>query len=154
VSFVAALCAAGLLAGCGSTGISAAAIDISLRGTFANLYVLQQVEEGYARPSRAALAVTATCTKGGATSVQAGPGDDWTCAVDYHVSGLASDVTATYDVNVQSDGCYAAESDGPATVDTPLGRQEIGDEARTITAVGAGRVVNPLWLIDGCFDVS
>jgi hypothetical protein len=48
--------------------------------------------------------------------------------------------TVTYDVSVQSNGCYKADAP-PAFVGQQLMR-----------APGGGNVVNPLFTIYGCFD--
>ena len=51
---------------------------------------------------------------------------------------------AKYKVDVQTDGCYAADGDGPASV----------NGSPTITGPHYQQVNNPLALIDGCFDIS
>ncbi len=141
------------LAGCGSTGISAGPLSASLGTAFARLYLLQQVEQGNPPPSLAGLDASATCRRSG-SSTQTGAGDDWVCTITYHGVGLATSITATYDVNVQTDGCYAADADGPASINTPLGEEDIGEESRTITGLGYHQILNPLWLIDGCFNTT
>jgi hypothetical protein len=64
--------------------------------------------------------------------------------VTYLVAGPSTPVIARYNVNVQTDGCYAADGDGPASV----------NGSRTITGPHYRQLVNPLWLIDSCFDVT
>jgi hypothetical protein len=132
------------LSACGSTGITPNRLQQSISRTFANLYVLQQTEQGNPKPSVASLATRASCTKGTPDSAQSGAGDDWVCDVTYLVAGPATPVTAIYNVNVQTDGCYAADGDGPASV----------NGSRTITGPGYRQVLNPLWLIDGCFNLD
>lgn len=139
---VAALAAT--VSACGGTGVSAAPLQRSIAGTFANLYVLQQVEAGNPRPSVAGLHARAACQKGTPASAQSGAGNDWLCDITYLVAGPATPVVARYNVNVQTDGCYAADGDGPASV----------NGSRTITGPHYRQTVNPLWLIDGCFDVT
>ena len=51
---------------------------------------------------------------------------------------------AKYNVNVQTDGCYAADGDGPASV----------NGSPTVTGPGSSQLDNPLALIDSCFDVT
>jgi hypothetical protein len=133
-----------LVAGCGSTGITPAPLQASLSRTFANLYVLQQVEQGNPRPSVPSLAARTSCQKGTPNQTQSGAGNDWLCEVTYLVAGPSTPVIARYNVNVQTDGCYAADGDGPASV----------NGSRTITGPHYNQLVNPLWLIDGCFDVT
>lgn len=112
--------------------------------TFANLYVLQQVEQGNPRPVASRLDSRATCQKGSPATSQNGAGDDWLCQITFLVDGPATPVIARYNVNVQTDGCYAADGDGPASV----------NGSRTITGPRAEQLTNPLWLIDGCFDIT
>jgi hypothetical protein len=132
------------LAACGSTGITPAPLQRSISHTFANLYALQQVEQGNPRPSVPSVDARAACTKGTPAQAQNGAGNDWVCDITYLVAGPATPVTAIYNVNVQTDGCYAADGDGPASV----------NGSRTITGPGYSQVINPLWLIDGCFDAN
>lgn len=140
--------AAGLaaaLAGCSaSTGVSAPPLQASISRTFASLYVLQQADQGNPRPAARRLRARAACTKGTPAEAQSGAGADWVCDVTFYVAGPATPVTAIYNVNVQTDGCYAADGDGPASV----------NGSRTVTGPGYRQVLNPLWLIDGCFDVG
>ena len=133
----------GLLAGCGSTGISSAPLQTSLASTFANLYVLQQVEQGNPRPAAASLHSHASCQKGTPNTAQQGSGT-WLCEITYLVAGPGYPVIAKYKVDVQTDGCYAADGDGPASV----------NGSPTITGPRYQQVTNPLALIDGCFDIA
>lgn len=129
---------------CGPTGVSLNRLQSSIAETFSNLYVLQQVQQGNPRPDVHSLSTTASCQKGTPSSAQNGAGDDWVCDITYLVAGPSTPVTAIYNVNVQTDGCYAADGDGPASV----------NGSRTITGPHYRAVVNPLWLIDGCFDIT
>jgi ABC-2 type transport system permease protein len=135
--------AALLLSACGR-GVSAPPLQRSLAQAFTNLYVMQQTEQGNPRPDSASLRTTATCQKGTPATTQTGAGNDWVCYVTYLVAGPATPVTATYNVDVQTDGCYAADGDGPPSV----------NGSRTVTGPHYTPVVNPLWLIDGCFDIT
>jgi len=129
---------------CGSTGVTAAPLQASISRTFTNLYILQQVEQGDPRPSTRSLATHAACQKGTPSDTQSGAGNDWSCQVTFLVAGPATPVTALYTVSVQTDGCYAADGDGPLSV----------NGSRTITGPRAQTMTNPLWLVDGCFDVT
>ena len=133
-----------LLAGCGSTGITAGSLEHSIAPTFGRLYVRQQVEVGNPRPMLQDIRAHAHCVKGTRSEPQRGAGSDWVCYVTYLAAGPGTPVVATYDVTVQTDGCYAADGDGPVALN---GRQ-------TITAVGYRQIRNPLWLLNGCFDVG
>jgi hypothetical protein len=133
-----------LVSGCGSTGITPTPLEESISRTFSNLYVLQQVDQGNPRLTARSLKARAACLKGTPASAQSGAGADWVCDVTYLVAGPSTPVTAIYDVDVKTDGCYAADGDGPASV----------NGSRTLTGLNYRQVVNPLWLIDACFDVT
>jgi ABC-2 type transport system permease protein len=128
------------LSGCGSTGITAGTLQASISHTFANLYVLQQADQGNPRPRVASLHSHASCQKGTPDTPQSGSGT-WLCQITYLVAGPGFPVIAKYNVDVQTDGCYAADGDGPASV----------NGSPTVTGPHYAQVVNPLWLIDGCF---
>lgn len=145
------------LAGC-TTGITPQQLEASLTRTFTNLYVLQQVEEGHPKPAIASHGVTTTCIKGARGSPQQGAGNDWVCYISYEDAIAGTEVTSTYDLNVLTDGCYSADDEGTSEVTTPLGGAAV-DNAKTILEVGAAAhghphaVANPLWLIQGCFNL-
>ena len=132
-----------LVSGCGSTGLTAAPLQASIGRTFANLYVLQQVEQGNPRPSLRSLHAHASCQRGTPATPQDGSGN-WLCLITYEVAGPGYPVIAKYKVDVQTDGCYAADGDGPASV----------NGSPTITGPHYATLVNPLSLIDGCFDFT
>ncbi len=141
VGAVAACLALGL-SGCGSTGLTASRLQESIGHTFANLYVYQQAEQGNPAVSAASLHSHASCQKGGSIdNVQDGSGT-WLCEITYLVAGPGYPVIAKYNVDVQTDGCYAADGDGPASV----------NGSPTVTGPHYNQVTNPLFLIDGCFD--
>ena len=144
----AAGCAAALLSaaisGCGSSALNPGPLQASIAPAFARLYVLQQVEQGNPHPSASKLDARASCQKGGTVDVtQNGPGT-WLCEITYLVAGPGYPVIAKYNVDVQTDGCYAADGDGPASVNGSL----------TVTGPGYNQVINPLSKIVGCFDTT
>jgi ABC-2 type transport system permease protein len=133
-----------VISGCGSSGLNPGPLEASIGPAFARLYVLQQVDEGNPRPSAHSLDARANCQKGGTVDVsQNGPGV-WVCEITYLVAGPGYPVIAKYNVDVQTDGCYAADGDGPASVNGSL----------TVTGPGYQQVTNPLTKIVGCFDVA
>ena len=132
------------IAGCGSTAITAGKLEASIGPTFARLYAQEQVTLGDSQPALAAVNPRAHCLKGTPAEVQHGAGSDWVCYVTYTADGAGTDVVATYNVNMQTNGCYAADGDGPTSL----------NGSRTITGAGYRQVLNPLWLINGCFDVG
>jgi hypothetical protein len=99
------------VAGCGSTGITAAPLETSISSAFANLYVLQQAEQGNPRPSARSLHSHTGCQKGTPATAQSGSGN-WLCYITYYPAGPQYPVIAKYKVDVQTDGCYAADGDG------------------------------------------
>jgi ABC-2 type transport system permease protein len=134
----------GALSACSGVTLSAARLEQSIAPTFGRLYARQQVLQGNPRPHVADLRTRANCVKGAPSDEQQGAGNDWMCYVSYLADGAGTRVTASYVVDVKTDGCYAADGDGPTTLN---GR-------RTVTGPGYRQVLNPLWLIDGCFDVG
>ena len=91
---------------------------------------------------RGQLATTAACDKGGGLVEDAGPGNDWRCAVSWHIPGTAAVGTAIYQLDVTADGRYVADGDGPQSVNGFF-------QVRTPT----GDVPNPLWQFDGSVDL-
>ena len=92
------------------------------------------------RTGREAQSAHRLARRGGASG---GPGDDWVCNVDVLIpqSGPTPlEQTVSYDVSVQSNGCYKADSP-PSFVGSQLMRVPDG-----------GTVVNPLFTIYGCFN--
>jgi hypothetical protein len=121
---------------------------------FTNLYALQQSEIGNPKPSAGKLRTTAECVNGLPSFPQDVASNAWVCNISFYVASLSTIVTATYDVTVLTDGCYAADIDGPEQSDTPTGDEILGDEARMMPVAGGRQVPNPLWLIDSCFDTT
>lgn len=125
---------------CGS-GITKQRLNAAVGGTFANLYALQMSERGSDIAANS-MHVKATCKRG--TTADQGAGDNWTCLIVWHVEAGAAPSDAQYSLRVQTNGCYTAEGDGPASIN---GQQTL------VTATGK-TVTNPLWRFDGCFDVT
>lgn len=106
--------------------------------------MLQQVESGNPRPAVASLHSRASCQRGGTPATPQNGSGNWLCLITYQVAGPGYPVVAKYKVDVQTDGCYAADGDGPASV----------NGSPTITGPHYEQLVNPLSLIDGCFDFT
>ena len=126
----------------GPAGVTAKRLRSSLSPAFNHLTVLQQRELGRHVPSGAKLSlVLPTCNRRGST--QTGPGD-WICTINVMTpsnGALPSQPTpVAYDVSVQWDGCYKAQSP-PAFI----GQQTMRD-------AHGHNLVNPLYTIYGCFD--
>jgi len=127
----------------GPVGITAARLKASLVPTFNSLTLLQQRELGRSVAPGAKLdIVLPTCSRRG--SAPTGPGD-WVCTLNVvtPVQGSSQPPEPTpiaYDVSVNSDGCYKAQSP-PAFIGQQLMRDAQGQN-----------VVNPLYTIYGCFN--
>jgi ABC-2 type transport system permease protein len=133
------------LTGCSSSSnLTPDRLQSSLSHTFANLYVIQQSEMGNPPVKAASLESHASCQKGGTLTVAQSGSGVWQCQITYLVAGPGYPVIAKYNVNVQTDGCYAADGDGPASV----------NGSPTITGPGYRQLINPLRLVDGCFDTT
>jgi ABC-2 type transport system permease protein len=137
---------AGVLAG--ATGATGSGIDQdkvqqSLATEFGHLYRLQSGELYHLNVTEAQLRVSASCAKGGATSASGGPGNDWRCTVSWHLPGV-NDATgqAIYQLDVNPNGRYVADGDGP---------QEVNGYFMLHTS--AGDAPNPLWQFDGLVDL-
>jgi ABC-2 type transport system permease protein len=130
-----------IASGWGPAGITAARLKASITPTFNNLTLLQQRELGRAVPAGARLNVLPSCSRRGSAAV--GPGD-WICTLTVFIPQPGAvpfqQTPVTYDVTVQSNGCYKAESP-PSFV----GRQTMRD-------ADGHQVVNPLFVIYGCLN--
>jgi ABC-2 type transport system permease protein len=125
----------------GPTGVTAARLRSSLAASFNSLTLLQQRELGRLVPAGARLNIVPSCSRRG--SRPEGPGD-WACTMTVYIPQAGAvpfqQTPVTYDVSVQSDGCYKAQS--PPVF---IGQQ-------TMKVPGGHSVVNPLYTIYGCFN--
>jgi ABC-2 type transport system permease protein len=130
-----------------STGATGSGIDQdklqqSLATAYAHLYRLQEQELHRPPVTEAQLQVTSACTKGDGLSEPEGPGNDWRCTVSWHIPGVAVTGQAIYQLDVNANGRYIADGDGPKEVNGYfLVRTPDGDEP------------NPLWQFDGNVDL-
>ncbi len=128
----------------GPVGVTSSRLKANLVPNFNNLTLLQQRELGRNVPPGAKVnVVLPTCSRRGSTPQ--GPGD-WICTLNVLIptqGTLPPEPTAvTYDVSVQSDGCYKAQS--PPSF---IGQQDMRD-------ANGNSVVNPLYTIYGCFNTT
>jgi ABC-2 type transport system permease protein len=125
----------------GPVGVTASRLKASLTPTFNQLTLLQQRQLGREVPTGAKLNIVPTCSRRGSTP--RGPGD-WVCTMTVLVPQQGAvpfqPTPVTYDVSVQADGCYKAQSP-PAFIGQQLMRDADGHS-----------VVNPLYTIYGCFN--
>ncbi len=126
----------------GPDGVTTARLTYSMAPTFSHLTLIEQRLVGRTGETTTNLKVLAHCGRRSGASV--GPGDDWYCTV---VALIAQNgvvpfwgTPVTYDMSVQSDGCYKAEAP-PTSVGNLLMRDAHGH-----------LVVNPLATIYGCFN--
>jgi ABC-2 type transport system permease protein len=126
----------------GPVGVTSARLRANFVSTFNALTVLQQRELGRQVAPGAKLNIQLpSCSRRG--SARDGPGD-WVCGFDVFTPQTGplppEPTTVTYDLSVQSDGCYKAQSP-PAFIGQQLMRDAHGHN-----------VVNPLFTIYGCFN--
>ena len=125
----------------GPAGDTAAKLKASLEPTFNNLTLLQQRELGRVVAPGARLNVLTNCSR--RASTPKGPGD-WICTLDVFIPQPGAQpfnqTPVTYDVSLQANGCYKATSP-PSFV----GQQTMKD-------ANGHSVVNPLFVIYGCFN--
>jgi ABC-2 type transport system permease protein len=125
----------------GPAGVTAKRVKRSFTPAFTSLTLLQQRQLGRKVPSGAKLNIQTSCSRRAATPT--GPGD-WACTLVVYIPQLGAvpfqQTPVTYDVSVNSDGCYKATSPP----------QFVG--AQTMRDSHGHMVVNPLFTIYGCFD--
>jgi ABC-2 type transport system permease protein len=129
-----------LLTNVGPTGDTQHRLSAAIGAEFNNLTLLQQEEIGRHVPAGAKLDVLPECNRHAAKAV--GPGD-WSCSLNVYLpqnhQAPFSATSVEYDVNLESDGCYKAQSP-PTFIGGP-----------TMRGTG-GAVTNPLYIVYGCFD--
>jgi ABC-2 type transport system permease protein len=130
-----------LLSDVGPTGDTQHRLSAAIGEEFDNLTLYQQELIGRQAPAGARLDILPNCNRRAAKAV--GPGD-WTCSLNVYLPqahSVAFNATSVeYDVNLESDGCYKAQSP-PAFIGGP-----------TMKAAGGGSTTNPLYIVYGCFD--
>jgi ABC-2 type transport system permease protein len=129
--------------GVGPVGVTARRLTASFAPEFRRLTMLQQNLLGHPIPAGARFRILPMCGTRGTR--REGPGD-WSCTMHVYVvlpGGTAplTDTPVSYDLSVQSNGCYKASSP-PAYV----GAAQIRDTHGRL-------VVNPLVIIYGCLDI-
>lgn len=124
------------------TGIDRPKLDRSLQATFANLYRIQTAELHRPAVTDAHLRARAACDKGGLLVPNSGPGNDWRCVITWRLPGVTAVGQTIYQLDVDPDGRYVADGDGP---------QEVNGYFSVHTVVG--NVPNPLWQFDGAINL-
>ncbi|MGZ4167030.1 MAG: ABC transporter permease [Solirubrobacteraceae bacterium] len=125
----------------GPAGVTARRLDNAIGAAFNNVSLLQQRLIGRLAPPGARLDVEPFCNRRATRSE--GPGD-WLCNVYVYLPQPKSvpfqRTNVEYDVSVRYDGCYKAQSP-PTFIGGP-----------TMTDLTGRSVVNPLFVVYGCFN--
>ena len=129
--------------GATGSGIDASKLQQSLATSFAHIYPVQTQEVNHLNVTAAQLRASASCTRGGGLEAQEGPGNDWRCTVSWHLPGV-NDATgqAIYQLEVNANGRYVADGDGPTEVN-----------GYYVVHTAYGDAPNPLWQFDGLVDL-
>jgi ABC-2 type transport system permease protein len=131
-----------LATGATGSGIEQGKVQQSLATEFAHLYRLQSSELSHVVVTEAQLQVTASCTKGDGMVAPEGPGNDWRCYVYWHLPGVNATGNAIYQLDVNPNGRYVADGDGPKEVNGYF-----------LVHTRYGDAPNPLWQFDGNVDL-
>jgi hypothetical protein len=136
-SLLAAVAAAGAF-GCGPSPIIPPRIEAAIETTFANLVALQDSRLGLPPMRARDAAVRAICRRSFGGDSGAG---EWTCTLVWQGPDHRTRRN-TYDLIVNTDGCYTAISTG----------EKLGGPI--LTAPDGRSVKNLLYAFDGCFDTT
>ena len=130
--------------GATGSGIDAGKLQQSLATSFAHIYPVQAAEVNHLHVTAPQLRATATCSKGGGLEAQNGPGPDWRCTVTWHLPGVNDGAIgqAIYQLDVNANGRYVADGDGPTEVN-----------GYYVVHAAYGDAPNPLWQFDGLVDL-
>ena len=129
--------------GATGSGIDQAKLQRSLATSFAHLYRVQSQELYHLNVTEAQLRVTASCTKGSGLVAEEGPGNDWRCTVNWHFPGVNDAAgQAVYQLDVNANGRYVADGDGPNEVNGYF-----------VVHTPYGTAPNPLWQFDVLIDL-
>jgi ABC-2 type transport system permease protein len=130
--------------GATGSGIDASKLQQSLATSFAHIYPVQAREVNHLHVTAGQLRATASCTRGGGLEAQNGPGNDWRCTVTWHLPGVNDGAIgqAIYQLDVNANGRYVADGDGPTEVN-----------GYYVVHTSYGDAPNPLWQFDGLVDL-
>jgi ABC-2 type transport system permease protein len=120
------------------SGIRQNKVQRSVATAFAHLYRMQTEQLHRPAVTEAELRATAACTKSDGRTAQEGAGNDWRCVVTWHLPGVSVTGSAVYQLDINSDGRFVADGDGPKEVNGYF-----------LVRTSAGDAPNPLWQFDG-----
>jgi hypothetical protein len=126
------------LSSCGRSAITSNRIETAIQTTFANLVELQVSRLGLPPMTAPDFAVTAICRKQPTDGAGAG---EWVCTLVWQGPDRRT-LRDTYDLQVGTDGCFAASVSGE-TLGGP-----------TLKASDGRTVRNLLYAFEGCFDTT
>jgi hypothetical protein len=130
---------AAAISGCGRSPITANRIETAIQTTFANRLELQVSRLKLTPLPAPDFAITAICQKpAGAASTGGG---DWVCTVVWQGPDRQA-LRDTYDLFVNTDGCYTATVSG----------ESLGGPA--LRTADGSTIKNLLYTFEGCFDVT
>jgi ABC-2 type transport system permease protein len=124
------------------SGIDRSKLDSAVATTFGHLYRMQTAELHRPAVTEAQLRTSGVCDKGGGLVADSGPGNDWRCVVRWRLPGTQAVGSAIYQLDVNPDGRYVADGDGP---------QEVNGFFQV--HIATGDAPNPLWQFDGLIDL-
>ena len=124
--------------GCGSSPITPARIEGAIAPTFTNLVQLQISWLGIPPMTAKELEVLTSCRKTVAGTTGSG---EWICTMLWKGPDRRS-LRDTYDVFVNTDGCYTATVEG----------ESLGGPI--LKAPNGNQVKNLLYVFEGCFDTT
>jgi ABC-2 type transport system permease protein len=130
-----------LLANVGPAGVTDHRLSAAIGEEFNNVTLLQQQLIGRRVPAGAKLDILPNCNRRAAKAVGQG---DWNCTLYVYLPQAQSvpfqQTSVEYDVSVQYNGCYKAQSP-PAFIG-----------GSTMQDAHGHSVANPLYIVYGCFD--
>ncbi|MEZ0064468.1 ABC-2 type transport system permease protein [Streptacidiphilus sp. MAP12-20] len=128
--------------GGGGSGITQDKVQRSMATAFANLFPYQQAQMRQPAVDPTQFKTSAVCSKSDGLGAQEGPGNDWRCTVFWGAPGAGVMAQAVYQVDVNPNGRYIADGDGPIQVN---GYFLIINDGKPTP--------NPLWQFDGNVDL-
>jgi ABC-2 type transport system permease protein len=142
VAGTAVIATAAITANLGPAAVTPRRLEASIKPAFNRLTLLQQRLLGRTIVKGAQINDTAVCARHASTKT--GAGSDWVCTLQVLTPQTRTSSPnfepVDYDVSVKNNGCWTA--DGPPSF--------VGGQ--TFKSASGATVVNPLFMLQGCFD--